>query len=74
MHCTDKSMLTMPRPKEISERVKSIQLLGPSIGTIQCSRTAEECNAVSDMSSNTTISYKYSFRITAASMLVAQSS
>jgi hypothetical protein len=24
MHCTDKSMLTMPRPKEISQRVKSI--------------------------------------------------
>jgi hypothetical protein len=37
MHYTDKSMLTMPRPKQISERVKTIQLLGPSIGTIQCS-------------------------------------
>jgi hypothetical protein len=24
MHCTDKSMLTMPRPKEILQRVKSI--------------------------------------------------
>jgi hypothetical protein len=24
MHCTDKSMLTMPHPKEISQRVKSI--------------------------------------------------
>jgi hypothetical protein len=24
MHCTDKNMLTMPRPKEISPRVKSI--------------------------------------------------
>jgi hypothetical protein len=24
MHCTDKGMLTMPRPKEISQRVKSI--------------------------------------------------
>jgi hypothetical protein len=24
MHCIDKSMLTMPRPKEISQRVKSI--------------------------------------------------
>jgi hypothetical protein len=31
MHCTDKSMLTMLRPKEILYRVKS-----PSIGTIQC--------------------------------------
>jgi hypothetical protein len=24
MHCTDKSMLTMPCPKEISHRIKSI--------------------------------------------------
>jgi hypothetical protein len=34
---TYKSMLTMPRPKEISQRIKSIYLLGPSICTIQCS-------------------------------------
>jgi hypothetical protein len=31
MHYTHKSMLTMPRPKEISERVESIYLLGPSM-------------------------------------------
>jgi hypothetical protein len=36
MHCTDKSMLIMPRPKEISKRVKSIYLLSPSIGEIHC--------------------------------------
>jgi hypothetical protein len=24
MHCTNKSMLTMPLPKEISQRIKSI--------------------------------------------------
>jgi hypothetical protein len=36
MHYTDKRMMTMPRPKEISQRIKSIFLLGPSIGTIQC--------------------------------------
>jgi hypothetical protein len=35
MHCTDKSMLTMPRPKEILQRVKSIQLLGPSIHSVK---------------------------------------
>jgi hypothetical protein len=36
MHSSEKSMLTMPHPKEIS-RIKSIYLLSPSIWTIQCS-------------------------------------
>jgi hypothetical protein len=38
MHSTDKNMLTMPGQKEISQRVKSISLLDPSIHIIQCSR------------------------------------
>jgi hypothetical protein len=39
MHCTDKSMFTMPRPKEILQRVKSIKLLGPYI---QCNSLVQK--------------------------------
>jgi hypothetical protein len=42
MHYTNKSMLRMPRPKEISQRIKSIYLLDPFIGTIQCSLLIEK--------------------------------